>query len=183
MKCYKCKKQAQVRYQNGALCASCFLDILYKRAKKELRKECPFTKGEKVIVYGSLTRRFLEQAIEDLPLEIHKDTRKFTKNVFNEKFTKYDKIVIPWTANDEAELFYEEIIKKEANFRKIGHNNKFVKIFKTITDDELIQASKILNINFHPLPKNKEIALIRKKYKMADFGLVKSSEEIKKALQ
>lgn len=182
MKCYKCHKKAQIAYPNGDLCNNCFLDILYKRVKKQIRTENPFEKNEKVLVYGKLAKQFLEKAVENLPLKIT-ETAKYTKNVIHDKYAKYDKVVIPWSADDESDIFYEEIIKEKPNFRNIVDNNKIVKIFKSILDKELVQAAKILKINFKPQKRNKEVEKIQKKFSMAKFGLVKAADEFKKAIK
>lgn len=181
MKCLKCSRTAEISYPNGALCKSCFLEILTNRIKKELRKNNPFERGEKVLVFGKLTETFLKKAIEGLPLVIKTD-KKYETNVFDRKFS-YDKVVIPWTADDEAELFYEEITKSKPNLKNKGQNQKIIKLFKPILDEELFKAAKILKISFKPKKRNKELERIQKKFTSAKFGLVKSAEEFRKAVK
>lgn len=181
MKCLKCSRNAEINYPNGDLCKSCFLEILTNRIKKELRKNYLFKKGEKVLVFGKLTEIFLKKAVEGLPLAVKTD-KNYTKDMFDKKFF-YDKIIIPWTADDESELFYEEITKPRLNLKNIGQNNKIIKLFKPILDEELVKAAKILKIKFKPKKRNKELEKIQKKFSSAKFGLVKSAEEFKKALK
>ena len=171
MKCAKCTNEATIKYPNGDLCNSCFMDMLYKRVEKELRQH-PFKKGESVLIVGELASHFIDHVNK---IELFK--------VFAEESNEnedYDKIVIPWTADDEADNFYEELTSNKPNLKE---NNKTIKLFKSILDKELAEAAKILKIEFTPKKRNSDVEKINKKYPTAKFGLVKSSEEIKKALK
>ena len=169
MKCSKCTNEATVKYPNGDLCNSCFMDMLYKRAEKEIRQH-PFKKGEKVLIIGKLAEHFLN----------HINKIEIAKTVAEKEKDGYDKIILPWTADDEADNFYEQITSSNPNLKE---NSKVIKLFKSILDKELAEAAKILNIEFINKARNQDVEKINKKYPTAKFGLVKSSEEIKKALK
>ncbi len=80
MKCLKCCKKAEIPYPNGDLCKDCFIEIIINRIKKEIRKNNPFVKDEKVLVYGEITEYFLKKSVEGLPLKI-----KTVNSFFNRK--------------------------------------------------------------------------------------------------
>lgn len=171
MKCFKCSRNAEISYPNGDLCKNCFLDIVVNRIKKEIRTKNPFEKNEKVLVHGKLAEYFLKKAVGDLPLKI-----KFVKTAFNGKMdSKFDKIVVPVTADDEAEAFFEDLMRKKASNEK--KNSKIVKIFASVLDSELVSASKILKINFKPNKRSKEYEKIRGRNPASAFGLVKSKDD------
>ncbi len=182
MKCFKCSQEAKVNYPNGDLCADCFLDVLYKRVKKEIRTEHPFKKNENVLVFSKLAKVFLEKAIENLPLHITEAKEKYGQDIFGKDFSEYDKVVIPWTADDEANIFFEELSIQSPDFKKLGHTQKIIKIFKPLLDKEVAQAAHMLNLEFETAPKHKLIETIHKKYPSALFGLENAATEFKKAL-
>lgn len=180
MKCLKCPKEAAIPYPNGNLCQECFIEMLVSRIKKEIRSEQPFNKNEKVLIFGRLTEAMFHKVIENLPLDV---TRAISDYNPSNGYPEYDKVVIPWTADDEAALFYKELTKSDPDFEKIGQSKGIVKLFKSILDKELKQAAKILDIVFIPNAKDQDLEKINKKYPSSNFGLVKSAAEFKKALQ
>jgi hypothetical protein len=180
MKCVKCSNEATIKYPNGDLCNDCFIAMLVSRIKKELRAEQSFQKNERVLVFGKITVMILAKVVEGLPLSITEATDEYDPA---NKYNEYDKVVIPWTADDEAQLFYEQLTKKNPTFEALGTSKRIVKLFKTITEKELLQAAKALDVSVEPKQKDKELAAIQKKYPGATIGLVKSAQEFKKALQ
>jgi len=170
MKCAKCEHDASVAYQNGDLCKDCFIDMLVKRIKKELSTEIPFVKDEKVFVDSDLAKVFLEKA-NSIPIEL----------IDSEK--EAEKIVISWSADDEASAFYEELISSQPDYSKIGQGPKIVKLFKTIIKKELKQAAEIVNIEFEVSETNEMVNTIQKKYPSSTFGLVNASVDFKRAIK
>ena len=181
MKCLKCSKEATVKYPNGDLCNDCFIEILTNRIKKDTKNHVQFKKGDKILVFGKLAKIFLEKVVGNIPLEITEADEKYNSDAIKKYFPDFDKVVIPWTADDEAESFYNELTSDESEFNK--ENNVIVKIFKMILDKELSMAAKILNMNFEIPSRNSDIERIQKKYPGSKFGLVKSAEEFRKALE
>ena len=176
MKCYKCStNEAEIEYPNGKLCKNCFLDIIYKRIEKDIKQQ-PFKKGEKVLVFGQLTHSILSK-INKIDIDVIERNHEYTKSM---DISQFNKVVIPWTADDEAEAFYESITSPEPTFEE---NLKIVKLFRSLSDEEVLQTAKILCIEHPQKNRNPDIERIRKKYQSSMFGLAKSSEEIKKALQ
>ena len=176
MKCPRCTCPASIPFPNGNLCPECFLDVLINRIRRDTKLQNPFKINERVLVFGKLTEWFLKKAVE-FPLKIMVTTKKYDKI---KDLSRYDKIAIPWTADDEAELFFNEITSKKPGFNE---NKKIIKLFKSILDKELEQASKILKIKFKIKKRNKELEKIHKKYTHSIFGLRKSAEGFKRTLK
>ncbi len=183
MKCFKCANEATVKYPNGDVCNDCFIEIMTNRVKKEIRADTPFKKDERVLVFGALAKLFFDKIVEGMPLKVTESTDEYDKSVLMKDFPQYDKIVVPWTADDEAEQFYKELTKSKPNFAVIGSTQKFVKIFKSVSSKELKQAAQILQIPFEDMKKDETVEKIQKKYPSAVFGLTKSAAEFKKAIQ
>jgi len=175
MKCLKCDNRAKIPFPNGNLCPTCFLDVLVNRIKRYTRLN-PLRKNDGVLVHGKLAYYFLKKAVGDLPLKIT------VKNKINKikNYMRYDKIIIPSTADDFAHHFYLELIKKRPKFEE---NRKIIRIFKTILDEELKKAAKILKMKFEPSIKNKEFMKIKKRYPELVFGMIKAADEIQKTLK
>ncbi|MEK6886567.1 MAG: hypothetical protein AABW88_01925 [Nanoarchaeota archaeon] len=176
MKCPRCSNEAKVPYPNGNLCENCYIDVLTARIKKDTKMNSPLNKGEKILVYGKLTEIFLRKAMPELPLEITTIDKKYKKTKNEEK---YDRIVIPFTADDDAESFYSEITKKDPNLEE---DKKVVKLFRTMLNEEVIKAAKILNVKIE-LNKNKKLNKIKKKFPQSIFGLRNAAEEFRKAIK
>lgn len=186
MKCLKCSNTAKIPYPNGNLCEKCFIDVLTARIKRDTKLNNIFKKGEKVLVFGRLAEVFLKKAMPDLPLKITLTNKKYDRI---KDLSRYDKIVVPFTADDEAELFYSEITKKKVNLKE---NKKIVKLFRTVLDDELNKAAKILKVkinnknninNKNKINKNRELKKIKRKFPHSIFGLRKSADEFRKAIK
>ena len=169
MKCLKCNSPGKITFPNGNLCSKCFLEVLVNRIKSSTRRN-PLRKNDRVLVQGKLAYYFLKKAVGNLPLRI--TVKKDVKNN-----SGYDKIVIPSTADDFAYHFYSELMKKNPDFEE---NRKIIRIFKTILDEELEKASKILKIKFKPAVKDEEFMKIKKRYPELIFGMVKTADEIRK---
>ncbi|HIH39673.1 TPA: hypothetical protein HA219_03060 [Candidatus Woesearchaeota archaeon] len=120
MKCLRCSSTANIPYPNGNLCEKCFIDILTARIKKDTKLNYPFKKGEKVLVFGKLAEIFLKKAMPDFPLKISVTEEKYDKT---KDFEGYDRVVVPLTADDEAELFYSEITDEKPDFEENEKNS------------------------------------------------------------
>ena len=167
MNCLKCPKTAKISHFNGYFCHDCYIDMIVARIRKDLRKGSGLSKGDNVLVHGELAKYFLKRVVEDLPIKL------VDKG--------YNKIVIPFTADDEANLFYEEITKTKPDLTRLGNDKKTIKIFKAIADKELEGAAEILKIEFKPNKKSKDVAEIFGRYKA--FSMAKCADEFKKAIK
>ncbi len=173
MKCLKCPKTGKISHFNGFFCPICYIDMINHRIKKDLRKGSCLSMNDRVLVHGKLAEFFLKKAVENLPIIIKQASEKHQKG--------FNKAVIQWSSDDEANLFLDELTCKNPVFEKLGCNDKIIKIFRTISDKELEKAAKILKIKFKPNKKSIEFEKIRKRQPV--FGFVKTAEDFKKALK
>ena len=125
MKCYLCSKTAKIQQQKGrAVCDECFIRLIEKRIRKYTRLNKIFRPKDRILVKGQLSKYFVESITKGLPIKIvHKKSNKF---------------VVDWTADDEANLFLENLFLGE----KIRQDKKQIKLLKVITDKEAKFKSK-----------------------------------------
>ncbi len=168
MKCYKCNNKAKVNIPHlKPLCENCFTRIIEKRIRKNIRINKLIKKNDKLLIKDSLSLYFIKKIIKS-PIKI---VKKNGKNV---------KEVIQWSLDDECNLFLFKFFKPNFN---IKNNNKIIKLFKTVTDEELIEFSKIKHIKYRTLNKHNNIENLlnnlNKKYPEIKFSLLKCIENIK----
>ena len=146
-----------------------FIRIIEKRIRKHARMNKLFRKNDKILVKGQLNKYLVPKIIKDLPCKIY---YKQTKGI--------NKIVIPWTLDDEVNLFLKELFTG----KKIKQNPKHIKLLKIITDKEAARFAKIKNLKFKPNKKDKPIQhLINKMtehYSDTKYKLYKSIELLKR---
>lgn len=184
--CIKCKKsKALVNLPHiKNLCNNCFTKIIEKRIRKYVRINKIFRKNDKILVIDDLSFFLVKSIIKDLPAKIFlknmgiDDLSKSTvKNKIKKE--KINKIIIPWTIEDEANLFLNNLFSKKN--KKI--NKKFIKLLMTITDKEAGLFAKINKLNFKENKKNKDIKnmldSIEEKYPETKFSLLKSIKQMK----
>jgi len=143
MKCYLCSKSAKIKQQKGrAICDDCFVRLIEKRIRKYTRLNKIFKPEDKILIKGDLSKYFVESITKDLPVKI-----------FSNKNKKSNKIAIDWTADDEANLFLEELfLGKKAKVEK-----RYIRLLRVITDKEAELFSKIKKLKFKRNKKNKDI--------------------------
>ena len=73
-----------------------------------------------MLVFGKLAEIFLKKAMPDFPLKISVTEEKYDKT---KDFEGYDRVVVPLTADDEAELFYSEITDEKPDFEENEKNS------------------------------------------------------------
>ncbi len=169
MKCYLCNKKAQIKQQKGrSVCDECFSRLIEKRIRKYTRLNKIFRPNDRVLVIGDLSKYFVKSITKGLPIKI-----------FSRKNKKANKIVVIWTADDEANLFLEELFLG----KKIKQDKKQVKLLRVITDKEAKLFAKIKKLKFKENKKNKDIQRfideLEKKDPGAKFRLVKNQELLK----
>jgi len=187
MKCFKCKKNKAVvdLFYIKNLCKSCFFKIIERRLRRYVRLNKFFKKNDKILIIDNLSFYLVKKIIKDLPLKIffkkipisslnNKKIKNYIKN------NKINKIVIPWTLDDEISLFLENIfLSKKTKIKK-----NYVKLLRTLTDNELKLFAKFKNIKFKENKKNKDIKkfLDKLEYKHPEikFSLLKSINQLEK---
>ncbi len=143
MKCYLCSKTAKIQQQKGrAVCDECFCRLIEKRIRKYTRLNKIFRPKDRILVIGDLNKYFAKSITKNLPIKI-----------FYKKNQKINKTVIIWTADDEANLFLEELFLG----KKIKQDKKQIKLLRVITDKEAKLFAKIKKLKFKENKKNKDI--------------------------
>ncbi len=188
--CIKCKKiKASVNLPHiKNICYNCFTKIIEKRIRKHIRINKIFRKNDKILVTDDLSFFLVKNIIKDLPAQIFlesADINDLSKNSFKNKIKKekINKIVIPWTMDDENNLFLENLFLNK-NKRL---NKRCVKILISITEKEAELFAKINKIHFKENKKNESIKnmldMLEEKYPETKFSLLKSIEQMKKILK
>ncbi len=162
MRCYLCKKKAQIKQQkNRNICNGCFLELIEKRIRKHTRINKLFSKGDRIKVNDEMSRYFAESISRDIPIMIvDKGGNKET---------------IKWTLDDEINRFLKKLMmdKKEKEVRGI-------KLLKVITDKEAEKFAELRGIEFKANKKDKEameiVDNLTEKHPDVRFNLFKNVE-------
>lgn len=101
-----------------------FCRVIEKRIRKFVRLNEIFKKNDVILVKDDVSLYFIKRIIRDLPVKIVKSG-------------KADKIIGVWTADDEINNFFLGVIGKRKEL-----SGKFVKMFVSVTDDELEKYCK-----------------------------------------
>lgn len=194
MKCHLCKKRkGTVEYIKKYVCSECFSRIIEKRIRKELRVRKLIRKNDKLLVFDGLSLYFLKKILT-MPvktvfkkLDVVVDETIFTNKTLEKLKSKHktNKTIVPWTLDNETSYFLESLMENKKP-RYISYVDGFVKLFRTIQEDELIQFAKIKKMGFKLMKANtaKEILdVMDSKYSETKFSLLKSIEEVKGLLQ
>ncbi len=120
--------------------------------------------GSKEFVVG---KYLLKNIIKNLPVEI--TVKKSAKTA-----KEYDKIIIPWSLDDEAEEFLGIVFNKK---KKQKQNKKIIKLLINLSDEEIELFAKIKGFKYRKKPKSKikeMLDLLEKRYPGYKFSLLNS---------
>jgi|GEM_PF-4445501 len=137
MNCQKCQKTAENNLPGlGLICNKCFLDVMERRAKMELKRAGEVRKGETVRIIDDGTK---EALVSELFV------RSLTKSVpctilMSAEDVPADKLIIPWDADDEALLALQHICER----KPLAANG--IKLLKGILDSEVALVAKLKGI-------------------------------------
>ena len=187
MNCSHCNKNAATVYfsYSGNLCRKCFLRLIEARVRKYARLQNVFKKDDRILVIDKLSTFLIRRIVGDLPFKMFNKKYKISQlktplvNTFIKK-KRINKIIIPWTIDDECCMFLEHLF--------VGKTTKlkYYSLMLTMTDEEALLFAGYNTISFKPLKKNKEIQAIMRtleeKYPETKFSLVKSVKEMRKIL-
>ena len=188
MKCVKCGKLGKVKVQNLIACENCFLKIIEKRVRKEIRLKKLIRKNDRILIINDSTAEYfvseylLENIIKDLPVKItlSKQNYKLGDVISGE----YDKIIVPWNADKEDEYFLKNIFEnQEAKYT--GHyrikDKTYIKLLLPVLQAEIEIFAKIKGLKFKTRKKTKISEMLdklEKEYPEVKFSLLKSSQEL-----
>ena len=191
MNCVKCKNKATVKVQNLNACEDCFVKIIEKRVRKELRINKLIQKNDKILLIddGSaeyyISNYLLPRIIKDLPVTI--TTTKTTFELGKYVKGKYDKVIVPWNTDKEDEYFLNCVFEnKEMPY--LGHykikNKTYVKLSLPVLQSEVETFARIKKFKFKNQNKKSTVSErvdeLEKEYPEIKFSLLKSSREISK---
>ncbi|MBW2992670.1 hypothetical protein KY345_05630 [Candidatus Woesearchaeota archaeon] len=112
--------------------------VIEKRIRKYVRLNKLFRKNDVIKVKDDISSYFVRKIIKNLPAKIVKQG-------------KCDKVVSVWTADDEINGFFMNILGKKVK------DEKNVKMFLWVTDEELEKYCKINKIKFKRNKKDKSV--------------------------
>lgn len=184
MKC-SCNKKAEISLKHlGNLCKGCFSRIIEKRIRKTTRINKIFKKGDNILVFDKLSSHIVNNILKDLPKKVFFYKKYDSINQLNNKIiknyikkNKINKVVIPWTLDDEIDKFLKNVM-----LNKIIKKNDYIKLFKETTEEELDLFSKMNKLKYIKNKKNKDIndfiSNVDEIYPATKFKLLRSSEKL-----
>ncbi len=179
----KCGKEAQ----ESEFCNSCFPEIMTKRIRKSFKID--LKKDRKLLVFDRLSEVVVKDILKGSKVEVIRkpfkdfDVVSLDEGIFNnKKLNNYnnknniDITVLPWTADDEIDGFFIGLFGKDI---KRNNDNRFIKLFKSLTNEELSRYARIKGIKTEDINKNNEfIEKLAKKYPDIKHSTLKSIEEL-----
>lgn len=149
MDCTTCNKPAENDLPGlGIICNACFLTVMERRAKMELKRAGEVKKNETVLILddGSKEAKVSELFLRNL-------TKGVPCTIIVAKEGKADKIIIPWDADDEALMVLQHICEQ-----KPIQNG--IKLLKSILDSEVALIAKLNNIPLTEKPASEAKKLL-----------------------
>jgi len=182
MNCLKCNKKQRIK--GFEFCRNCFVSIIEKRVRKDLRVSEKIRKGDALLIIddGSCSAKLNIQLIKKIVGDITKIKVKKQKNFeISKKIDFKGKIIVPWNLDDEILLFMRRFFSNEP-FRYLGNYNNIVKPLVCLKQNECELYCKLLRIKFNKRKEKKDltefIEKIEKKYPGTKFGILKSSKQM-----
>ncbi len=185
MKCVKCGKKAEIKVQNQMACKDCFLQIIQKRVRKELRIKEPIERNDKILIIddgsagAKLSEYLFRDIIKDLPVEIV--VKKMKYELGKKVAGKYDKLIIPWSTDYEDEYFLECLFTgKKPNY--LGHytleDKRYIKLLIQVTDQETKDFADIKKMYYQIKKKDSQVTRfltkLEEEYPSIKFSLLNS---------
>lgn len=210
MKCIKCSRKSQSNFRHiGPLCRECFLKVIEKRLRKDIRASKAIQKNDKILLINNESKEYyvgeflLKSIIKQLPVKI--DIKKSKSLEIPQNISKkYGKIIIPWSLDDEAEEFLNEVVgknkikaknqnKNKKKIKKPTESKKEIRLLKNISEEEIAFFAKIKRFKYktaklktkygNPVPSRsktkKMLDELEKKYPGYKFSLLNSIKQVK----
>lgn len=152
MTCQKCEGTAEHNLPGlGEICSKCFLDVMERRAKMELKRAGEVKKGEKVLILddgskeAKVAELFMRALTASVPCSIVVSTNATTP---------HDKLIIPWDADDEALEALQHICESKPL------QNNGIKLLRGLLDSEVALVAKLKNIPLTEKPASEAKKLL-----------------------
>ncbi|MDP7323218.1 MAG: hypothetical protein QF632_00490 [Candidatus Woesearchaeota archaeon] len=143
------------------------IEQIQRKIRKYVRLNKPFQKDDKIYVNSRFCKVLLKEILKDLPVTY----------VTTEK--KANKVVIPWTLDDEINDFLQNIFQRKS----LKTNQKVIKLLKPITDKEAALLAEKKDCHFTPNKKDPEIKHmienLQKDHPEIKHGLLKTASELR----
>lgn len=183
-KCQKCGRKSSVNLRHiGPMCRCCFLEVIEKRVRKELRTGKLIRKNDRILFIDNGSKEFkvgyalLTSIIKDLPVKISiKKSKSIAASSALSK--KYDKIIAPWSLEDEDEQFLDFLFSRKKP-KQMCRNA--VKLLMNISEDEISAFAAIKGFKFREKPKSavrKILDSLEKRYPGYKFSLLNSIKAV-----
>jgi len=182
MKCVKCGKN-NVYFKDLRLCRSCFLNIVERRIRKEVRLKKLVRKHDSLLIiddnsYDAKNLIYLvKKIIGKMPISLKIIKGKYT---IDKKIKFKGKVIVPWNLDDEVSMFLKYFFKNK-KIKYIGHYDNIIKPLIVITADESKQFARLMKFKFKDKKKDeiKEfLDKMEKRYHGTKFGIKKSIQQI-----
>ncbi len=179
MICLRCKKRdAAIELPHaGALCNACFLETIEQRVRKDLSKNCPLTRGEKVCLLTNETKEsavskwMMERLSSKLNLVV--EQRPLATPGVVSGFTK---VFSPFDADDVGSRFLEGIFKGEPQHPTLS-------LLQGVLDSEVKLFADLRKLPYQAMPEHPSTKALRELegfYPGSIFGLVKTQKQLEK---
>jgi hypothetical protein len=143
VKCVKCRNKATVSLRTlGSFCNRCFLEVIEKRVRKDMRINEWIKKDDRILLIDDNSKEakvgeyLLKSIIKGLPVKI---TKK------KSKLGKFDKIIIPWSLDREVEASLAGIFAKSP---KNQRSKKEIRLLRNVLDREIEVFAKIKGFRY-----------------------------------
>ncbi len=196
MNCFKCKKKAasiRLGHVPGRLCDGCFLKLIEKRVRKEVRLRKLFSRKDHILILNDKTKEslvsqyLLRSILKHLPVTFLVFEVENRFNISEKKLktiVKTDavnKIVLPWSLEDEVEYFLSKMFGK-LEFEKPKKPLR-IKLLRNVSDKEIEIFAKIKGFKYKKSkPYNKDIRemlnKLEKKHPEIKFSVLKSFDSL-----
>ncbi len=155
MKCVKCGKKAEIALPHIAACSSCFTGIIQKRVRKEIRINRLVRKNDRLLILdddtsaAKLAAYLLRVILKPVPLSMQVRKRQYAPG--DSIKGNFNKIVLAWTQEDEADYFLDSFFADKVPYY-IGHftldKKKYIKPLLHVSKKEADLYAKIKNFKF-----------------------------------
>lgn len=185
IKCKKCNKEAVVVLPHlWPLCKKHYCETIGSRIRKNVRINYSFDSSDRILTTDALSDYLIKDILKDMPVKIfskkislkrilQKD-KKITEFI---KKNRINKVVIPWTADDEDCSFLEAVF-----YKKKKQNLPYVKLLLNTTDREIEFFARLNKIKWKRNKKDKKVSKfideMEKLYPQTKFSLLKSALKI-----
>jgi len=191
--CYVCKSpELAISIKSvGPLCAGCFIGVVERRVKKDVRLDHPFKKGERILAIDDSSTKsrvmlsLLDRCLGGLPikLEIKKED---IVSITSKDIEGFSKVLLPLSADDQAEGFLSWLLGDD---REDGHKDSQIQIIPFLAcllEEEIeayAKAKCIKSSSKDPSPLRKDLLQFESRYPGLIHGLLKGANGFKDASQ